>query len=450
MEYSMSETAIKVENLSKIYKLYNDPKDRFKETFHPLRKKYHHDFYALNDVSFEIQKGETVGIIGQNGSGKSTLLKILTGVLTPSSGNVQVNGRVSALLELGAGFNPELAGIENVYFNGAILGFTKEEMDEKIDDILGFADIGEFVHQPVKTYSSGMFVRLAFSVATQVDPDILIVDEALSVGDMFFQAKCMTRMKKMIENEGTTLLFVSHDTGTVKALCQKGILLKNGSVLFNGESGIAVEKYFNLKVESEQQVIKHTKSDMVTVTENSKSADNSLKKHNDLNNWFIPSDDFLKTSQFERIQNGKAEFKNVVLLDEYENPIKTVEFGQKVKLRMAIEIHEDIHLLGYGYHIRDHNGVDVVYVDNNISGKENFENITKGESYIIDWSFEARLQSGQYSILSVISIPIMLETGQVDFCDLIPISYQFVVNTRRPSPLYGFISWQGETSVIKV
>ena len=190
-----SDIAIKVENLSKIYKLYNRPVDRMKESLHPFRKKYHKEFFALNDVSFELKKGETLGIIGKNGSGKSTLLKIITGVLAPASGSVYVNGKVSALLELGAGFNPEMSGIENVFFQGAIMGYSRQEMDSKIDEILSFADIGEFVYQPVKTYSSGMFARLAFAVAMSVwILTILIVDEALAVGDARFVKKCYERM----------------------------------------------------------------------------------------------------------------------------------------------------------------------------------------------------------------------------------------------------------------
>jgi ABC-type polysaccharide/polyol phosphate transport system ATPase subunit len=203
--------AIKVESLSKVYHLYDSPRDRLKEALHPMRKKYHHDFYALKEVSFEIKKGETIGIIGQNGSGKSTLLKILSNVLTPTGGSYLVNGKVSSLLELGIGFNPELTGIENVYFNGTLLGFTRAEMEAKMDDIISFADIGEFVRQPVKTYSSGMYVRLAFSMVTCIDPEILIIDEALSVGDTFFQAKSMTKMTKLIKEQNLTLLFVSHD-----------------------------------------------------------------------------------------------------------------------------------------------------------------------------------------------------------------------------------------------
>ena len=223
----MSNIAISVKHLTKIYKLYDKPIDRLKESLHPFKKKLHKEFYALHDVSFEIKRGETVGIVGKNGAGKSTLLKIITGVLTPTSGSVHVNGRIASLLELGAGFNPEYTGIENIYFQGSLMGYTREEMEAKINDIIAFADIGDFVHQSVKMYSSGMFARLAFSVAINVDPDILIVDEALSVGDATFQLKCHNRMDQL-RSKGVTILFVSHDTYSVKALCTKASFLKNG------------------------------------------------------------------------------------------------------------------------------------------------------------------------------------------------------------------------------
>lgn len=239
---SSNDIAIKVSSLTKIYPLYNSPRDRLKESLHPFRKKFHDDFYALNDVSFEINKGETIGIIGQNGSGKSTLLKILSNVLTPSSGICCVNGTVSSLLELGTGFNPELSGIENVYFNGTLLGFSRKEMDAKLDDILSFADIGEFVHQPVKTYSSGMYVRLAFSVATQVDPDILIVDEALSVGDIRFQLKCFRKFEEFRE-KNITIIFVSHSTSDIVRLCSRTIWLDKGIIRKVGVSNNIVEEY---------------------------------------------------------------------------------------------------------------------------------------------------------------------------------------------------------------
>jgi ABC-type polysaccharide/polyol phosphate transport system ATPase subunit len=232
-ELTMNDAAISVQDLTKIYKLYNSPADRLREALNPLRKKYHRDFYALNGVSFEVKKGETVGIIGQNGAGKSTLLKIITGVLTPSSGHVNVNGRISALLELGAGFNPDISGLENVYFNGTILGFSKEEMDAKLDDILSFADISDFIHQPVKIYSSGMFVRLAFAVAVHVEPEILIVDEALSVGDVMFQSKCFDKIKSLMDG-GATTLFVTHNMNTVTTLCNRAMMIDGGKIHCQG------------------------------------------------------------------------------------------------------------------------------------------------------------------------------------------------------------------------
>ena len=235
--------AIEVSNLCKAYKLYPTPLDRLKESLHPFRKTYHQDFYALTDISFNIRKGETVGIIGKNGSGKSTLLKILTGVMTPTAGNVVVHGRVSALLELGAGFNPELTGIENIYFSGTVMGFEKDEIDRRIADILSFADIGDFAHRQVKTYSSGMFVRLAFAVNISIDPDILIIDEALSVGDIAFRNKCVTRIKEM-QRKGVNIVFVSHDLSTLQMICNRVFWLEQGRIIASGDPLSVCQEYY--------------------------------------------------------------------------------------------------------------------------------------------------------------------------------------------------------------
>lgn len=225
--------AIKVERLTKTYKLYSQPIDRLKESLHPLKKKYHQVFGAVNELSFEIKKGETVGIIGRNGSGKSTLLKMITGVLTPTSGRVIVHGKISAILELGAGFNPEMTGLENIYLNTAINGLSKENTDKKIGEIIAFAELNEFIHQPIKTYSSGMKARLAFAVSINVDPDILIVDEALSVGDAAFQRKCFAKMEEIRKN-GATILFVSHSEGSIVELCNRAIWLSHGEKVLDG------------------------------------------------------------------------------------------------------------------------------------------------------------------------------------------------------------------------
>ena len=234
--------AISVNDVSKMYKLYDNPMDRLKESLGLSRKKKYKEHYALNHVSFQVHKGETVGIIGTNGSGKSTILKIITGVLSPTGGEVSVNGRISALLELGAGFNGEYSGLENVYLNGSMIGFSREEIDAKLQSILDFADIGEFFHQPVKTYSSGMFVRLAFAVAINIDPEILIVDEALSVGDVFFQAKCYRKFEEFKEM-GKPILFVSHDLSSIGKYCDRVVLLNKGEKLAEGGAKEMVNLY---------------------------------------------------------------------------------------------------------------------------------------------------------------------------------------------------------------
>ncbi len=238
-----NETVIAVKNLSKSYRMYNSPAERLKELIHPFKKKYHKEFWALKDVSFEVKKGESIGIIGRNGSGKSTLLQLLCGVLQPTSGTVTVNGRVSALLELGAGFSPEFTGRDNVYMNGALMGINREEMDSRFAEIAAFADIGEFIEQPVKTYSSGMYVRLAFACAVNVEPEILIVDEALSVGDVRFQKKCYDKINAL-KKAGATIILVTH--GGIKGLVTKGVVLERGERLFAGDAAEAELRYMQL------------------------------------------------------------------------------------------------------------------------------------------------------------------------------------------------------------
>ncbi|MDK0562634.1 ABC transporter ATP-binding protein [Clostridium perfringens] len=253
--------AIRVKDLTKKYKLYQKRYERLANAFG--KEKNIKEFYALKGVSFEISKGECVGIIGHNGAGKSTLLKLLTGVAFPTSGEIEINGRLASMLELGSGFNPELTGMENIYFNGSLNGLTKEEIDGKLKDILEFADIGNFIEQPVKNYSSGMFARLAFAVAINVDPDILIVDEILSVGDVGFQVKCMEKFNEF-KKKGKTILYVSHGLGTVKKFCDRAIWLQKGEVVDDGNSVIVVERYYNLNFNPANiEQLKDHKSDII-------------------------------------------------------------------------------------------------------------------------------------------------------------------------------------------
>jgi ABC-type polysaccharide/polyol phosphate transport system ATPase subunit len=238
--------ALSVKNLSKKFQLYETPKHRLKEALHPFRKKYHREFWALRDVSFEVKRGETLGIIGRNGAGKSTLLQIICGTMMPTQGEVYVNGRVSALLELGAGFNPEFTGTENVYMNGTIIGLSRKEMDERYQDIIDFADIGDFINQPVKVYSSGMYIRLAFAVAINVDPDILIIDEALAIGDYKFQNKCLKHLEQLKSKKDLTMIFVTHSLAMISNFTDKVISLNNGCIVDYGYPKEVINRYIDV------------------------------------------------------------------------------------------------------------------------------------------------------------------------------------------------------------
>lgn len=421
-------TAIKVSHLTKIYKLYDKPVDRLKESLHPLKKQYHKEFYALNDINFEIKKGETVGIIGKNGAGKSTLLKIITGVLTPTHGSVHVNGRIASLLELGAGFNPEYTGVENIYFQGSLMGYTREEVAEKIDEIIAFADIGDFVYQPVKMYSSGMYARLAFAVAINVDPDILIVDEALSVGDMLFQAKCMLRMKEMMRN-GITVLFVSHDITSIKDLCQRAILLENAKVSMIGNADDVAEKYYSSRFKSQK-----------VSTPNKQIAAEPTFVKNEYSNT-----EFLKNSTYQRIQNGKIEVLNAVLLDEKNNQIESVEFGQKVHFKIYVRANKNIENITSGFHIRNQNAVEIAY-DDTVLQNQPVIYLDSNEIVVFDWEYTVNLQASIYNLAVMFSIPIDISVGEVEVCDFIPIALQFAV--ASPNQYLYAATWANSKLVV--
>lgn len=315
----MNNTAIKVSHLTKIYKLYDKPIDRLKESLHPLKKQYHREFYALNDVGFEIKKGETVGIIGKNGAGKSTLLKIITGVLTPTSGSVHVHGRIASLLELGAGFNPEYTGVENIYFQGSLMGYTREEMEAKIDEILAFADIGDFVHQSVKMYSSGMFARLAFAVAINVDPDILIVDEALSVGDMAFQEKCILKMKALMDKQ-RSILFVSHSLPSIRNFCNKAIWVKDGTIVMQNEAHIVCDAY----TEYMKQTIETKKIEKNKITDKSNSDKTIQIKNVFTSKDVYTTDDDIEISINLQFNKNTLDFAIGVLIYDDEGKLVTL------------------------------------------------------------------------------------------------------------------------------
>ncbi|MEM8531579.1 MAG: ABC transporter ATP-binding protein [Chloroflexota bacterium] len=425
------EQVIAVSGVSKMYRMYNQPQDRLKQMLSRGRRSYGHEFWALRDISFAINRGETVGIIGRNGSGKSTLLQIIAGTLAPTKGEVAVNGRVAALLELGSGFNPEFTGRENVFMNGAMLGLNHDEVAHHFDEIASFADIGDFIDQPVKLYSSGMAVRLAFAVQVAIPKEILIIDEALSVGDMFFQAKCMTRMKQLID-DGVTVLFVSHDIEAVRSLCRRAVLLEKGNMILDDMAEKVTEQYFARKVQTEQPLL-----DTSTVASEEQEATKQAPPHMIFEGELA----FQERAAYERKRNGKAHFANVQLLNHKGKEITQVAYNEEVTLRMAIEFTVDIpQTVGYAYHIRDINAVDVVYSDSFIE-ETSITSPKKGERYIIDWTFRMALRYGNYNLVTVLSIPIDLSISRVEFCDYVPMALQFYVKPRIGSYLYGSVHW---------
>ncbi|WP_197258645.1 ABC transporter ATP-binding protein [Paenibacillus dendritiformis] len=348
---------IKVNNVSKTYRMYSQPKDRLKEALSLGGKVYHQDFFALNNISFTLSKGENVGIIGKNGSGKSTLLKIITGIIQPNSGNVEVFGRVSAILELGSGFNPEYSGIENIYTYGLIVGISKKEMETKIGDIISFADLGEFIHQPVKTYSSGMYARLAFSVAINIDPDILIVDEALSVGDMGFQHKCMNKMKELIE-QGATVIFVSHDTFAIKSLCSRCIYLENGNIKADGSAIEVTDLYL---MDTRKKIYKSEEEEIAS--KNADASRNLQDQSTETSKEIVnqPLESPREDSVFESLRYGTGDvrIKKITMKNKNGNIANHFEFGELMIIEIHLKAFKTIENLNCCIRIRDKNGIDV-------------------------------------------------------------------------------------------
>lgn len=340
-------SVIKIENLSKVYSIYRSPSDRVKEAFDPLRKKYHTEFHALKNIDLEINKGDVVGIIGRNGAGKSTLLKILTGVLTPSHGSYSINGKVSALLELGGGINPEYTGLENIYFNGSIIGLTREQVEVRLQEIIDFADIGDFINVPVKTYSSGMVVRLAFAIAINIEPDILIVDEALSVGDVRFQQKSLRKMRELM-GKAQAILFVTHDMGTVLNFCNKVVWLKDGEVFRIGAPKDICKQYLSYMAFED---LGSTGSDTI---------------QNHVANPELTGTIWIKTDTFENYGEKGAVIEGVSFCNDNDpSQIDNFNGGEECCFRMKINAREQIAAPIYGFILKDSYG-------NQITGMNTF------------------------------------------------------------------------------
>lgn len=442
-----SDIAINAQNISKAYKLYHCPQDRVKEALHPLRRKYHWDFHALRDVSFSIRRGEIVGIVGKNGSGKSTLLKILTGVLSPTGGEFSTAGRVSALLELGTGFNLEYTGLENIYFNGTIMGFTREEVDRKVDEIVAFADIGEFIDQPVKMYSSGMFARLAFAVAINVEPEVFIVDEALSVGDAAFQRKCYARMEA-IKEQGTTILFVSHSENAIINLCTRALLFNQGELVMDASPKKIVHHYLKLlscpqeeqntlicswkSATSEAPADSDLEASIAGINQAAQACSTAV--NDELTEEYLPSLEPLSTTHYEprtivlthpAITTLEGKKVNVLLHGRryiYSYDVETIEDSYKVQFGMLFKTLEGAHLGGGSFP----------------PASKSIDFLPAGKTLTVRWEFDCSLEAGTYCtncgvistingisdyshrildayLFRVISSPDRITTGYVDF-----------------------------------
>lgn len=375
-----TKTALRVENVSKQYRIYEHPGDRLKETLTRGRWKWHREFWALRDISFEIEAGTTTGIIGPNGCGKSTLLQIITGTLEPTHGGVWCDGRVSALLELGAGFNPEFTGVENVFMNGALMGFSRREMTEMLPRIERFAELGDFLYQPVKTYSSGMYVRLAFAVAISVEPQILIVDEALAVGDAVFQHRCMRRIKEMQE-AGVTILFVSHDPGAVRALCSRAILLNQGRAIADGKPVEVLNQY---------QKIIMAREEAYEATVPERSADEPETE--------APLDELPDALHYNyRHGDGTAHIRGVQLADAMRRRVQMIETGETLLVRVGIHFNADVEHPVCGLLIRNRHGIHI-YGTNTEIQQVDFGPVKQNERVEVTFTFDCWLAPDTYTV----------------------------------------------------
>lgn len=417
---------ISAKNLSKVYRLYNTPTDRLKEALHPGRRKFHRDFYALRDINLEIKRGEIIGIVGKNGSGKSTLLKIISRVLTPTSGEIEVKGKISSLLELGSGFNPELTGIENIFFYGTILGFSEAKIKSKLDEMISFADIGEFIHQPLKTYSSGMRARLAFSVAINVDPDILILDEVLAVGDELFRRKCYAKMETFFKG-GKTILLVSHSASDINQLCNRAVLLDAGSMLLEGNSRM-VTMYYQKMLYTNKSDVKSVLNEIQELQKDEKRKQLFLEENIKQKNELIVSDNTVPPmpdqAEFNRPDKPKTTLKSKlkpyfvkgfvpkstvfiksfdVELSEFQlftphgELVNHIVRGEYYVYKYKVRFNETLSNINFGMGIKSEKGVPISWIlyptSENLYLDQTFE---KGTEIIVTVQFQCQLLPGNY------------------------------------------------------
>ena len=454
---------IQLDAVSKCYRIFQNPQDRFKQA---LRDRFqgvfgkistspiYREHWALQNVSFEVHPGEAVGILGRNGAGKSTLLQIIAGTVAPTSGTVQTRGRITALLELGSGFNPEFTGRENVFLNAQILGLSREDALARFDDIAGFADIGDFIDQPIKVYSSGMMMRLAFAVQTAFEPKVLIVDEALSVGDMFFQAKCMARISKLVES-GVALLFVSHDISTVRQLCRRAILLDGGVVRSMGKAATVSDQYVKLQLEERNQSARNTFVKKIGAA-SGVAVDTDLAKP-----WTGPDtansltheitfgqDAFEKRAQHHRVSNGDAKIVNVQMLRNGDHSAD-FDFEDMATIRVFVHFAEGLSNLNLSIKIRTLQGTDVAFFDTRLQ-EEMSRHYGAATFYLFEWAMKLPLLHGNYALAVGLAHPPEVPGVDWVFVDIVPHAYEFRMAPRKNGMIDGFVSLPASLAIKEV
>ncbi len=448
-------TIIEVRSLSKKYKIYSSPKKRLMEVLHPARKKMHEELWALQDVSFSIKKGESVGIIGVNGSGKSTLLQTVCGVLKPTTGSCSVNGRITALLELGSGFSLESTGKENVFLQGAMLGFSYKEMENFFPAIEKFADIGEFIYRPVKQYSSGMLVRLAISVAFQLHPDVLIVDEALSVGDIFFQTKCISKLQEMRQN-GVTLLFVSHDMGTVRMLCDRAIFLDHGKLKYDGPSVTAIETYHAIRAQ-QLGAVEINDFEAPQAAETSNPPNKTTSSHDEapthgedipVSSAEKPASDSTDTAKqhrmmIERYGNAKGQLTSYSINGQERCAEALIESGGILDVTLEFSITDYIYKPFAAIMLRTWRGSEL-FGNNTTFAKTPLEPARPGKKIKVHFSQRIHLNNGQF--LLTLTLAEWGEGGEVVYVDRRVNAVMIIVH-NGPYPYAGLCNMEGRVVV---
>jgi lipopolysaccharide transport system ATP-binding protein len=419
-----SKSLIEAQNLGKVFHIYDRPDLRLRQFLLGWRKQYYREFWALRGISFEIEQGETVGFMGRNGAGKSTLLQLVCGTLTPSEGQVTVRGRISALLELGSGFNPEFSGHDNVYLYGSLLGLSAEEIDARYDRILTFAEIGQFIDVPVKTYSSGMLVRLAFSVAINIDPEILVVDEALAVGDARFTARCMTQLRRM-QDQGVSILFVGHDLEAFARLCTRAYVLHDGCLVYAGAPRETVSWYLAFASTDFDQKRMQMFDASGPVDASSPVVDAPLPdvdgpaapsvEEAERTPEPVPGRDDLPEFKLFRYGDGTARIVACVVRDEWRRPVSSIEIGRKMMVEIICEFHEDrLHHL-VGFYIKDRLNLDVIGINTHQEHVE-LPPVHRGDRYSYLFEFQADIRPGYYSVCPSIAYS-QLEHKWMDYIE---------------------------------